>query len=175
MKLWGARFEKEADKRLNDFNSSINIDSRMYEEDIDGSTAHAQMLCAQGIISEKDLDDIVKNLSDIKNEIANGTLIIDENAEDIHMFIEEELTKRCGDAGKRLHTARSRNDQVALDTRMYTIKRLGSIKDPLKDFIKIYAIKHRNIFTVLCPAIHIFSLHSQSHLHTTLWHMYKCL
>lgn len=156
MKLWGARFEKEADKRLNDFNSSINIDSRMYEEDIDGSTAHAQMLCAQGIISEKDLDDIVKNLSDIKNEIANGTLIIDENAEDIHMFIEEELTKRCGDAGKRLHTARSRNDQVALDTRMYTIKRLGSIKDLLKDFIKILCNKaQKHIYSIMPGYTHL--------------------
>lgn len=119
MKLWAGRFSKEADKRTNDFNSSISTDSRMYAQDIDGSIAHATMLAAKGIISREDGEAITSELKNIKREIGNGTLLIDPNAEDIHTFIEQTLTERIGDAGKRLHTGRSRNDQVALDIRLY--------------------------------------------------------
>ena len=103
MQLWQGRFQKALDPKTNDFNSSIAFDSRMYKEDIDGSIAHATMLCAQNIISADDLSKIVDGLKAIKAEIENGTLEIDPNAEDIHTFVEGELTKRVGAAGKRLH------------------------------------------------------------------------
>ena len=156
MKLWGARFQKEADKRLNDFNSSIKTDSRMYSEDIEGSLAHAKMLAVQGIISKADLEAIVSNLSNIKKDMEAGSLIIDENAEDIHMFIEEELTRRCGDAGKRLHTARSRNDQVALDIRMYTIKNCTQIKFLIKNFVQVLCDKaSEHVYSIMPGYTHL--------------------
>ncbi len=118
-KMWAGRFEKASDKLADDFNSSIHFDKKMYKEDIRGSLEHAAMLCRQGILSAEDLTLITEGLSSILAELDSGTLEFDLNAEDIHMFIEAELTKRIGDAGKRLHTARSRNDQVALDLRLY--------------------------------------------------------
>ncbi len=156
MKLWGARFQKEADKRLNDFNSSIKTDSRMYSEDIEGSLAHAKMLAVQGIISKVDLEAIVSNLSNIKKDMEAGSLIIDENTEDIHMFIEEELTRRCGDAGKRLHTARSRNDQVALDIRMYTIKNCTQIKFLIRNFVQVLCDKaSEHVYSIMPGYTHL--------------------
>ncbi len=119
MKLWAGRFSKEADKKTNDFNSSIATDSRMYYWDIEGSIAHATMLAKQGIIPQEDAEKILTELVKIRQEIMNGELLIDPNAEDIHTFIEQTLTERIGSAGKRLHTGRSRNDQVALDVRLY--------------------------------------------------------
>lgn len=119
MKLWAGRFSKEVDKKTNDFNSSIATDSRMYAQDINGSIAHVTMLAAQGIIPADDGAAIAAELAKIKEEIAEGALAIDPNAEDIHTFIEQTLTERLGDVGKRLHTGRSRNDQVALDVRLY--------------------------------------------------------
>ena len=119
MKLWAGRFSKEADKKTNDFNSSIATDSRMYYFDIEGSIAHATMLAAKGIISQEDGALICSELAKIRQEISSGELLIDPNAEDIHTFIEQTLTERIGSAGKRLHTGRSRNDQVALDVRLY--------------------------------------------------------
>ena len=124
MKLWAGRFKKETDSRVNDFNSSLPFDSRMYREDIEGSIAHATMLADCGIITQGDLELIRNGLTSIEAEITDGTLELDPEAEDIHMFIEAELTKRIGDAGKRLHTARSRNDQVAVDTRLYLKKEM---------------------------------------------------
>ncbi|MGN0547671.1 MAG: argininosuccinate lyase [Acutalibacteraceae bacterium] len=138
MKLWAGRFSKEADKKTNDFNSSIATDSRMYACDIEGSIAHVTMLAAQGIISAEDGAAIAAELAKIKDEIASGALAIDPNAEDIHTFVEQTLTERIGDAGKRLHTGRSRNDQVALDIRLYlreecnkTLELLGQLVDAL--------------------------------------------
>ncbi len=119
MKLWQGRFHKQLDEAADAYNSSIPFDKRMYREDITGSMAHAAMLGAQGIISKEDSDKIIDGLSGILAEIDSGELEIDLSAEDIHTFIEGELTARIGDAGKRLHTARSRNDQVALDIRLY--------------------------------------------------------
>ncbi len=139
MKLWTGRFSKEADKITNDFNSSISVDKRMYREDIRGSIAHATMLGAKGIISEQDMNSIVTSLADIEEEISNGTLLIDMTAEDIHTFVEGELTRRIGDAGKRLHTARSRNDQVALDIRLNLIKENEEIDSLLKTLIGVLA------------------------------------
>lgn len=117
--------QKGAFKTTNDFNSSISFDSRMYKEDIEGSIAHATMLGRCGIIKEEEANDIVKGLKGILADIENGTLHIDMEAEDIHTFIEGELTKRIGDNGKRLHTSRSRNDQVAVDIKLYLKKRLS--------------------------------------------------
>ena len=119
MKLWGGRFQKGSDSAMDAFHSSISFDKRMYRQDIVGSIAHVRMLGKQGIIPPADAVNIEKNLIDILNELENGKLAFDDNAEDIHSSVEAELTSRIGAAGKRLHTGRSRNDQVALDMRMY--------------------------------------------------------
>lgn len=131
MKLWGGRFNKELDKIANDFNSSIAVDGRMYYEDITGSIAHATMLQETGIISEDDFEAIKKGLEEILNDIEKGSLEIDMEAEDIHMFVEQELTNRIGNPGKKLHTARSRNDQVALDLRLHLRNEIGRILEEL--------------------------------------------
>ena len=119
MKLWDGRFQKETDSQVNDFNSSISFDARMYRHDIRGSMAHAQMLGEQGIIEKHESEKIIEGLKGILADLDSGALHFDPNAEDIHMFVEQVLTERLGDTGKRLHTARSRNDQVALDIKFY--------------------------------------------------------
>jgi len=126
--MWAGRFSKEVDETVNAFNSSISFDGRMYRHDIKGSVAHAEMLGECGIISREDSDEIIKGLEGILSDIDSGRLEMDTTAEDIHMFIEAELTKRLGDVGKRLHTSRSRNDQVALDTRLYLRDEIEEIK-----------------------------------------------
>ena len=118
-KMWAGRFEKALNREADDFNSSIHFDCRMFKQDIIGSIVHAKMLGDKGIISENEKAEIINGLGGILEDIENGNLQFDMDAEDIHMFIESELTKRIGDSGKRLHTARSRNDQVALDIRLY--------------------------------------------------------
>lgn len=146
-KMWAGRFNKALDKQADDFNSSIHFDSRMYKQDIIGSMAHAIMLRRQGIISESEEKLIQKGLSEILADIESGDLQFDMNAEDIHMFVESELTKRIGDAGKKLHTARSRNDQVALDIRMYLLTECDEIGALLKYLIKAIrdlARKHKS-------------------------------
>ena len=140
-KMWAGRFEKTLDKFADDFNSSIHFDSKMYRQDITGSMAHATMLAAQGIISENDRDEILKGLESILCDIDSGKLEFDMNAEDIHMFVESELTKRIGDTGKRLHTARSRNDQVALDIRLYLRDETNAIKALIKNLIDVIVKK----------------------------------
>lgn len=151
MNLWDARFKKEADQRLNDFNSSISIDHLMYAHDIQGSIAHATMLGKQGIIAQADADCIIEGLHTIQHDIENGSLTIDPTAEDIHMFMEGELTKRIGDAGKRLHTARSRNDQVALDTRLYCIDEVKTIKQHVCELIRVIANKANEHTETIMP------------------------
>ena len=134
-KMWAGRFEKATDKEVNDYNSSLSFDCKMYSQDIEGSIAHSQMLAKQGVISEKDAEDIKSGLLSIKDDIESGKLTFDSDAEDIHMFIEEELTNRIGDAGKRLHTGRSRNDQVALDQRLYMVDEAGEIIELLDNLL----------------------------------------
>ncbi len=129
-KMWAGRFEKALDKMADDFNSSIHFDKKMYKQDIRGSIEHATMLCSVGILTKAELDSITDGLCSILDDLNCGKLTFDENAEDIHMFVEAELTKRIGDAGKKLHTARSRNDQVALDLRLY-------MRDEAKDVIAL--------------------------------------
>lgn len=127
-KMWAGRFSKEVDSGVNAFNSSISFDGRMYKNDIEGSIAHATMLGEAGIINKKDSEVLIKGLEEVLKDIESGKLQLDMNAEDIHMFIEATLTERLGDVGKRLHTARSRNDQVALDIRLYLRDEIKEIK-----------------------------------------------
>lgn len=141
MKLWAGRFQKEVDPKTNDFNSSISFDSRMAKEDIEGSIAHATMLGACGVIEQHETDVICSGLEGIWQDIESGKLSIDPNAEDIHTFVEGELTARVGDAGKRLHTARSRNDQVALDLRCYLKKECGVLQSQLRQLIEVLCRK----------------------------------
>ena len=135
MKLWAGRLQGQVDEKLNELNASIGFDSRMYKQDITGSIAHAKMLGKQGIIPAEDSEKIVAGLKDILAEINAGTLEIDMTSEDIHTYVEGELTRRIGDAGKRLHTARSRNDQVALDIRMYLADEIDRTIALAKDLI----------------------------------------
>ncbi|MGN1276399.1 MAG: argininosuccinate lyase, partial [Floccifex sp.] len=135
-KMWAGRFSKEADSKLDSFNTSLPFDCRMYKEDIQGSLAHSEMLAKQGIISNEDKEAIHKGLNEILQDIETGNICFSDGYEDIHMFIEETLTNRIGDAGKRLHTARSRNDQVATDMRLYVKKEIKEIEDLLLQFLK---------------------------------------
>ncbi len=151
MKLWKGRFSKEIDEKTNDFNSSISVDSRMYKEDIDGSIAHATMLGDCRIISREDSRAIVAELNKMYDEITNGDLLIDPNAEDIHSFMEAELTERIGDAGKRLHTARSRNDQVAVDVRMYLRKECEDLVFMLKSLCEVLVNKSEEYSDAVMP------------------------
>ena len=151
LKLWAGRFHKELDKTTNDFNSSISFDSRMAQQDIMGSMAHAAMLCRQGIISAADNDAIQSGLSDIAAELREGTLAIDPNAEDIHTFVEGELTARIGDAGKRLHTGRSRNDQVALDIRLYLKDAVPPLRAQLCGLIEVLCNKAEQYADTILP------------------------
>lgn len=155
-KIWAGRFTKEPDKIVNDFNSSISFDARMYREDIEGSIAHATMLGECGIIDLDESKAIVEGLKNILNDIENGKLEFDFNAEDIHSFIEAELTERLGDTGKRLHTARSRNDQVALDIRMYLKKEVKEIESLIKKLITVLTdLSEKNLQTVMAGYTHL--------------------
>ena len=154
--LWSARFKKETDVLLKKFNSSIAVDGLMYCEDIEGSLAHAAMLCKKGIISAKDCAAITEGLKGILEDIKSGALEIDPEAEDIHMFVEAELTRRIGEAGKRLHTARSRNDQVATDVRLYLRKKAASASAALRNMIKaLYEVALREKDTVMPGYTHL--------------------
>ena len=155
-KMWAGRFTKETDERVNDFNSSIKFDARMYRQDIEGSIAHATMLGECGIISADDSKAIIEGLKGILADIESGKLQFDPTAEDIHMFNEAELTKRIGDAGKRLHTARSRNDQVALDIRMNLKVEIREIQALTKELIEtLCKIAQNNLTTVMPGYTHL--------------------
>ena len=134
-KMWAGRTAGQTSALADDFNSSIHVDSRMYKEDIKGSMAHAAMLAEVGILTAAEADEIIAALEQILGDIGTGELPIDMNAEDIHMFVESVLTKRIGDLGKKLHTARSRNDQVAVDMRLYMRGKCGQIQELLLDLI----------------------------------------
>ncbi len=151
MKLWAGRFQKALDDKTNDFNSSISFDCRMANEDILGSMAHAAMLQKQGIISDEDGKAIQDGLASIAADLASGKLQIDMTAEDIHTFIEGELTARIGDAGKRLHTGRSRNDQVALDIRLYLRNRIPALQEQITDLIDVLCDKAETYADAIMP------------------------
>ena len=154
-KLWTGRFAKETDHSLDVLNASLPFDQRLYRQDITGSMAHAQMLARQGIISAADGEAIVDGLQGILADIEAGRLVM-EGAEDIHSFVEQELTARIGDAGKRLHTARSRNDQVALDMRMYVKEELQTIRALILEMMKALCEKaSEHIHTVMPGYTHL--------------------
>ncbi|HOF68539.1 MAG TPA: argininosuccinate lyase [Ruminococcus sp.] len=154
--MWAGRFSKKVDETVNAFNSSIAFDGRMYKQDIQGSIAHAAMLGDCGIISKEDSLAIIGGLKEILADIENGTLEFDMTAEDIHMFIEAELTKRLGDVGKRLHTSRSRNDQVAVDIRLYLRQEIDEIYALVKELaVTIYNLAKEHTETVMPGYTHL--------------------
>lgn len=156
MKLWGGRFVGQENELVDKYNSSITFDSRFWREDIRGSIAHARMLGAQGIISADEAEQIDKGLKEIYDDIENGRLEIDMTSEDIHSFVEATLTERIGNAGKKLHTGRSRNDQVALDMRLYCRSAAKNISDKLKDLLTtIYNIMKENTDTYMPGFTHL--------------------
>lgn len=150
-KMWAGRFKKQLDSDVNDFNSSIRVDCRMYRSDIGGSIAHAAMLAKQGIITDADAEAIISGLEGILSDLDSGALTFDMTAEDIHMFVEAELTKRIGDTGKKLHTARSRNDQVALDVRLYLREEAAETVELLKSLIKVITDKAEQYKATVMP------------------------
>lgn len=155
-KMWAGRFKKQLSEVADRFNSSIGIDRAMYRQDIEGSAAHASMLSAKGIISKEDGEAILAGLEGILSDIESEALEIDPACEDIHMFVEKVLTERIGDAGKKLHTARSRNDQVALDLRLYLRDKTKNIISLLKDLIEVIVKKaEENTDTVMPGYTHL--------------------
>ncbi len=156
MKLWGGRFTKETNKLVDDFNASISFDQRFYEQDIKGSIAHVTMLATQGIVSDDEKDMIIAGLEGILADIRSGKLEITNEYEDIHSFVESNLIERIGDAGKKLHTGRSRNDQVALDMRLYIRSEVEETDALLKDLLKvILRIMKENIDTYMPGFTHL--------------------
>ena len=156
MKLWGGRFTKETNQLVHNFNASLSFDQKFYEEDIAGSIAHVTMLAKQGILTQEDKDSIINGLTGIRDDIRSGKLIIDEEHEDIHSFVEAHLIERIGDAGKRLHTGRSRNDQVALDMKLYTRKEVLEMNDLLKELLEnLLKIMKENTDTIMPGFTHL--------------------
>ena len=149
--MWAGRFQKALDKKADDFNSSLRFDCRMYAQDIRGSIAHATMLESVGILSKEDKDLIINGLKGILSDIEQGVLTFDNEAEDIHMFVEAELTKRIGDAGKRLHTSRSRNDQVAVDIRLYLRDEAENVITLIKDVLSALLDQAEENADVIAP------------------------
>ena len=156
MKLWGGRFTKEENQLVHNFNESLSFDQKFYAQDIRGSIAHVKMLGKQNIISEDEMNQIIKGLEGIKNDIDNGNLVFTKESEDIHSFVEANLIERIGDAGKKLHTGRSRNDQVALDMRLYTRDELLHTDYLLKELLEtILKIMEANTETIMPGFTHL--------------------
>ncbi|MCR5396258.1 MAG: argininosuccinate lyase [Lachnospiraceae bacterium] len=154
--LWGGRFQKETDKLVYAFNASIGFDQKFFHEDVAGSRAHVKMLCKQGIVSEEEKNEILKGLDSIEKDVDEGTLLITEEYEDIHSFVEANLIDRIGDAGKKLHTGRSRNDQVALDMRLFTRNQVKETDALLKHFLKtILKVMEENTETYMPGFTHL--------------------
>ncbi len=156
LKLWGGRFTKQTDKLVHNFNASISFDQKFYKQDIDGSIAHVTMLAKQQILTDEERDTIIAALEDIKNEIAEGTLVISPAYEDIHSFVEAMLIERTGETGKKLHTGRSRNDQVALDMKLYTRDEIKECDALLRDLLTvILSIMEKNTSTFMPGFTHL--------------------
>ena len=150
-KMWAGRTSGKTDQIADDFNSSIHFDCRMYRQDIRGSMAHAAMLAKQGIITSKEGEELICGLGGILEDLENGTLEFDLTCEDIHMFVEQELTQRLGDLGKKLHTARSRNDQVALDIRMYLRDEITLFEEKTVELLKLICNKAETYREYILP------------------------
>lgn len=156
MKLWGGRFTKETDQLVHNFNASISFDQRFYRQDIEGSIAHVTMLQKQGILTEEEKEKMIAGLIGIQEDIADGTLLVDGTSEDIHSFVEAHLIERIGDAGKKLHTGRSRNDQVALDMKLYTRDEIDAVDGLLKELLlAILTIMEKNTETFMPGFTHL--------------------
>lgn len=156
MKLWGGRFTKETNQLVHNFNASLSFDQKFFEEDIAGSIAHVTMLAKQEIITKEDKTAIIDGLNSICDDIKSGALVIDEEHEDIHSFVEAHLTERIGEAGKRLHTGRSRNDQVALDMKLYTRKEIKEMENLLKGLLEsLLRIMKENTETIMPGFTHL--------------------
>ena len=154
--LWGGRFTKETDQLVYNFNASITFDQKFYKQDIEGSIAHVTMLARQGILTSQERDDIVKTLKEISDDVENGKLEITSEYEDIHSFVEANLIDRLGDTGKKLHTGRSRNDQVALDMRLYTREEVLHTDELLKELLEtILKIMEENTETIMPGFTHL--------------------
>ena len=154
--LWGGRFTKETDKLVYNFNASISFDQKFYKQDIKGSMAHVTMLADSGILTMEEKDTILKGLQSILDDVEAGTLIITDEYEDIHSFVEAVLTERVGDAGKKLHTGRSRNDQVALDMKLYTRDKIEEIHDLIINLLKaLHEIMKQNLETYMPGFTHL--------------------
>ena len=154
--LWGGRFQGKTDDLVYAFNASINFDKRLYRQDIEGSKAHVKMLAKQGILTAEDEKDILSGLSSILEDVENGKLEITSEYEDIHSFVEAVLTERIGDAGKRLHTGRSRNDQVALDMKLYVRDEIDEIQDLIKELLEtILDMMEKNLDTYMPGFTHL--------------------
>lgn len=154
--LWGGRFTKETDEMVYRFNASISFDQRLYKQDIEGSMAHVKMLAKQGILTEEERDQILDGLSGILADVESGRLPVSEKYEDIHSFVEVNLTERIGEAGKKLHTGRSRNDQVALDMRLYTRDQVEETAKLLKDLLNVVLrIMEENVQTIMPGFTHL--------------------
>ncbi len=166
--LWGGRFTKDTDQMVYDFNASINFDKKLYKQDIQGSIAHVTMLAKQGILTAEDKIAIIAGLESILKDVESGALVIDSKYEDIHSFVEANLIDRIGEAGKRLHTGRSRNDQVALDMRLYTREQVESTDHLLKELMSVILhTMEENIETYMPGFTHL-----QKAQPTTLAHHY---
>jgi len=156
MKLWGGRFTKETNQLVHNFNASLSFDQKFYKQDIRGSIAHVTMLARQEILTEKERDTIIDALKCIEKEISSGTLPFDEAQEDIHSFVEANLIERIGDTGKKLHTGRSRNDQVALDMRLYTRDEIDELSSLLLSLLQtLYDIMKENLNTYMPGFTHL--------------------
>ena len=156
MKLWGGRFTKQTNELVHNFNASISFDQKFYKQDIRGSIAHVTMLSKQGILTEEEKKAIVDGLTSIKEDIENGNLIIDGTSEDIHSFVESHLIERIGDVGKKLHTGRSRNDQVALDMKLYTRDEIQETDVLLKKLLKtLLSLMEENLDTYMPGFTHL--------------------
>ena len=166
--LWGGRFTKQTDQLVFDFNASITFDKRLFHEDVTGSIVHATMLAKQGILTEEERKSIVEGLTGILEDVDDGTLAIDETQEDIHSFVEATLIDRIGDAGKKLHTGRSRNDQVALDMRLYTRARVAETDGLLKKLLEVILDTMENNLDTYMPGF----THLQKAQPITLAHHY---
>ena len=166
--LWGGRFTKQTDQLVFDFNASITFDKRLFYEDVTGSIVHATMLAKQGILTEEERKSIVEGLTGILEDVDDGTLAIDESQEDIHSFVEATLIDRIGDAGKKLHTGRSRNDQVALDMRLYTRTRVAETDVLLKKLLEVILDTMENNLDTYMPGF----THLQKAQPITLAHHY---
>ena len=154
--LWGGRFTKETDQLVYNFNASITFDRKFYKQDIEGSIAHVTMLGKQGILTNEEAQDIIKTLKEIQSEVENGTLEISSEYEDIHSFVEATLIDRLGDTGKKLHTGRSRNDQVALDMRLYTRQEVMATDALLEELLNVLLrIMEENTETIMPGFTHL--------------------